>query len=39
LGIGIGLAAFVGGVMMESVYQLYLYFKSTETSSENSSKE
>ncbi|HKX27389.1 MAG TPA: ATP synthase subunit I [Blastocatellia bacterium] len=39
IGIGIGFAAFVGGVMMESVYQLYLFFKSNEPSSENSSKE
>lgn len=33
LGIGIGFAAFAGGVMIEAVYQLYLYFKSTQTSS------
>ena len=30
LGIGIGFAAFVGGVMMEAGYQLYLVFTSTE---------
>jgi ATP synthase I chain len=39
LGIGIGFAAFVGGVMMESAYQLYLSFKSTEPTPRNSSKE
>ncbi|MGH9838751.1 MAG: ATP synthase subunit I [Blastocatellia bacterium] len=35
LGIGIGFAAFVGGVMLEAAYQLYLSFRS----SENTSKE
>src|SRR5262245_61865171 len=30
IGIGIGFAAFVGGVMIEAVYQLYMSFKSTE---------
>jgi len=42
LGIGIGFAAFVGGVMIEAVYQLYLFFKffkSGENAEENSSKE
>ncbi len=38
LGLGIGFAAFVGGVMMESVYQLYLGFKSP-TENGNSSQE
>lgn len=38
LGIGIGFAAFVGGVMMESIYQLYLGFKSP-TENKNSSQE
>lgn len=38
LGIGIGFAAFVGGVMMESIYQLYLGFKSP-TGNKNSSQE
>jgi hypothetical protein len=33
LGIGIGFAGFVGGVMIEAVYQLYLSFKSTQISS------
>jgi hypothetical protein len=33
LGIGIGFAAFAGGVMIEAVYQLYLYFKSRQTTS------
>lgn len=42
LGIGIGFAAFVGGVMIEAVYQLYLFFKffkANENARENSSKE
>jgi hypothetical protein len=39
LGIGIGFAAFVGAVMIEAGYQLYLFFISTENASENSSKE
>lgn len=42
LGIGIGFAAFVGGVMIEAVYQLYLslkYFRADENAQENSSKE
>ena len=30
LGIGIGFAAFAGGVMIEAVYQLRLFFKSSE---------
>jgi hypothetical protein len=42
LGIGIGFAAFAGGVMIEAVYQLRLLFKFTgagENARENSSKE
>jgi ATP synthase I chain len=42
LGVGIGFAAFAGGVMIEAAYQLYLffkYFKSGENAQENSSKE
>ena len=39
LGIGIGFAAFVGGVMIEAAYQLYLFFRSTEETLEVSSKE
>ncbi|MCI0338887.1 MAG: ATP synthase subunit I [Acidobacteria bacterium] len=39
LGIGIGFAAFAGGVMIEAGYQLYLFFKSNEDVTENSSKE
>jgi hypothetical protein len=39
LGIGIGFIAFIVGVMIEAGYQLYLFFKSTETNSGNSSKE
>jgi ATP synthase I chain len=42
LGIAIGFAAFVGGVMIEAVYQLYLsfkYFRADENARENSSKE
>jgi hypothetical protein len=42
LGIGIGFAAFVGGVMIEAGYQLYLFFKFFQTNenvSETSSKE
>lgn len=31
LGIGVGFAAFVGGVMMEAGYQLYLFTKSEST--------
>lgn len=38
LGIGIGFAALVGGVMIETVYQLYLGFKSP-SSGPNSSQE
>jgi hypothetical protein len=34
LGVGIGFAAFVGGVMMEAGYQLYLSFKSNENTSQ-----
>lgn len=34
LGIGIGFAAFVGGVMIETGYQLYLVFKSKENPSQ-----
>lgn len=42
LGIGIGFAAFAGGVMIEAVYQLRLFFKfsgASENARENSSKE
>jgi hypothetical protein len=42
LGIGIGFAAFAGGVMIEAAYQLFLflkYFKSGENAQENLSKE
>ena len=42
LGIGIGFAAFVGGVMIEAVYQLYLFFrffKTRENAQGNSSRE
>ncbi len=42
LGIGIGFAAFAGGVMIEAGYQLFLFFKffkANESVSENSSKE
>jgi ATP synthase I subunit len=42
LGIGIGFAAFAGGVMIEAVYQLRLLFKFSgagENAQENSSKE
>jgi hypothetical protein len=42
LGIGIGFAAFVGGVMIEAVYQLYLFFrffKTNENAQENSLRE
>jgi ATP synthase I chain len=42
LGIAIGFAAFVGGVMIEAAYQLCLLFKSFragENAQENSSKE
>lgn len=38
LGIGVGFAAFVGGIMMEAAYQLYLGFKSP-AENENSSQE
>ncbi len=38
LGIGIGFAAFVAGVMMEAAYQIYLFFK-TNGRTENSSEE
>jgi hypothetical protein len=34
LGIGIGFAAFVGGVMIEAGYQLYLFFKSDQHTTE-----
>lgn len=34
LGIGIGFAAFVGGVMIETGYQLYLAYKDNENSSQ-----
>ncbi|MFN0110349.1 MAG: ATP synthase subunit I [Blastocatellia bacterium] len=34
LGIGIGFAALVGGVMIETVYQLYLGFKTNPNSSQ-----
>lgn len=33
LGIGVGFAAFAGGVMIEAVYQLYLSFKSNQSTS------
>src|SRR5262245_58292399 len=42
LGIGIGFAAFAGGVMIEAFYQLRLFFKFSgagENARENSSKE
>jgi ATP synthase I chain len=42
LGIGIGFAAFVGGVMIEAAYQLFLFpkhFKTGENTQENLSKE
>jgi hypothetical protein len=39
LGIGIGFAAFVGGVMIEAGYQLYLFCKPAEGAAKNSSKE
>ncbi|HEU0175777.1 MAG TPA: ATP synthase subunit I [Blastocatellia bacterium] len=42
LGIGIGFAAFAGGVMIEAAYQLGLFFKffrAGENAQENSSKE
>ena len=42
LGIGIGFAAFAGGVMIEAAYQLCLffkYFRAGENAQENSSKE
>ena len=34
LGVGIGFAALVSGVMIETVYQLYLGFKTNSTSSQ-----
>lgn len=34
LGIGVGFAAIVGGVMIETVYQLYLGFKTNPSSSQ-----
>jgi hypothetical protein len=42
LGIGVGFAAFVGGVMIEAVYKLYLFFrffKTNENARGNSPKE
>jgi len=39
LGIGIGFAAFVGGVMIEAGYQIYLLCKPAEGAAKNSSKE
>jgi ATP synthase I chain len=36
LGIGIGFAAFVAGVMMEAAYQLYLFFKMNGRSKDSS---
>lgn len=42
LGIGIGFAAFVGGVMIEAGYQLFLFlrhFKASDKAQENSSSE
>jgi hypothetical protein len=42
LGIGIGFAAFAGGVMIEAAYQLYLFlkfFRAGEIAQENSPKE
>src|SRR5262245_63850158 len=42
LGIGIGFAAFAGGVMIEAAYQLRLFFRFSragENAQENSSKE
>jgi len=42
LGIGIGFAAFAGGVMIEAAYQLYLFlkfFRAGENAQDNSSKE
>lgn len=39
LGIGVGFAAFVGGVMIEAGYQLYLSFFNPAVAPENSSKE
>jgi len=42
LGIGIGFAAFAGGVMIEAAYQLYLFFKffrAGENAQDDSSKE
>jgi hypothetical protein len=42
LGIGIGFAAFAGGVMIEAAYQLCLFFKffrAGENAQENSPKE
>lgn len=42
LGVGIGFAAFAGGVMIEAAYQLFLFlkfFKAGENAQENLSKE
>jgi hypothetical protein len=39
LGIGIGFAAFVGGVMIEAGYQIYLFLKPANSSTKYSSKE
>jgi ATP synthase I chain len=39
LGIGIGFAAFVGGVMIEAGYQIYLFCKPTNSGTKYSSKE
>ncbi|MBK7600861.1 MAG: ATP synthase subunit I [Acidobacteria bacterium] len=38
IGIGIGFASFVGGVMMEAVYQLYLFFKTRDNSNSANSE-
>jgi ATP synthase I chain len=39
LGIGVGFAAFVGGVMIEAGYQIYLFCKPTNSKTKYSSKE
>jgi hypothetical protein len=39
LGIGIGFAAFVGGVMIEAGYQVYLLCRPSQGAAKNSSKE
>jgi hypothetical protein len=39
LGIGIGFAAFVGGVMIEAGYQVYLLCRPPQGAAKNSSKE